>query len=242
MTEVLVLCYHAVSPRWDGILAISPEALERQLSFFLRRGWQPSTFTEAILDPPAPRTLAVTFDDAFASVNALAAPILDRLGVVATAFAPTSHVTSGEPLAWSGLEHWLDTPHAGELTPMTWDELGALAERGWEIGSHTCTHPDLLSMDDEAVRKELGHSRLDTEQRIGRPCRAVAYPYGHVDDRVAALAREAGYATGASLARRERPDPLRAPRVGVYHHDMWWRFRLKSARPMRSTRTVRAAS
>jgi peptidoglycan/xylan/chitin deacetylase (PgdA/CDA1 family) len=240
VSEVLVLCYHAVSPRWDGILAITPEALERQLVFFLRRGWRPSTFTEAVLHPPAPHTLVVTFDDAFASVSLLAAPVLDRLGVVATAFAPTSYVTSGQPLAWSGLEQWLDTPHAGELAPMSWEDLGSLAERGWEIGSHTCTHPDLLRMDDDAVRNEFEQSRVASEQRIGRPCRALAYPYGRVDGRIAELARQTGYEAGASLARRERPDPLRTPRVGVYHHDLWWRFRLKSARPIRSARTVRA--
>ena len=38
---------------------------------------------------------------------------------------------------------WLDSPHAGELTPMSWDELGELSELGWELGSHTRTHPRL---------------------------------------------------------------------------------------------------
>ena len=29
MSDLLVLCYHAVSPRWQADLSITPEALER---------------------------------------------------------------------------------------------------------------------------------------------------------------------------------------------------------------------
>ena len=40
---------------------------------------------------------------------------------------------------------------------------------------------------------------------LGRACRSIAYPYGEVDVRVAALAREVGYETGACLADSRVP-------------------------------------
>lgn len=236
MSEVLVLCYHAVSPSWMASLSVTPEALERQLRSLLRDGWRSASFRDAVLSPSTPRTLAVTFDDAFASVKELALPVLESLDMSATAFVPTAYV-SGERLSWDGIEHWRATPHAGELTPMSWDDLGALADRGWEIGSHTQTHPHLTQVDDERLRAELEGSRDECMRHLGRSCDTIAYPYGDVDERVVAGARMAGYVAGASLSRWLRPlGPHRWPRVGIYSADAAWRFRLKVARPSRALR------
>ena len=40
----------------------APQRLHAQLSGLLQRGYEATTFSQAVLDPPAPRTLAVTFD------------------------------------------------------------------------------------------------------------------------------------------------------------------------------------
>jgi len=37
MTDVLVLCYHAVSARCDSSISITPERLEEQLLFLTRK-------------------------------------------------------------------------------------------------------------------------------------------------------------------------------------------------------------
>ncbi len=237
MSEVLVLCYHAVSPTWPATLAVTPEALERQLTSLVRRGWRGATFYDAVFDPPSPRTLAVTFDDAFASVQTLALPILERLGLPGTVFAPTAFISRRDRLSWPGIEHWQRSPHAAELIPMGWPQLGELTDRGWEIGSHTHTHPRLTRLEDDAARHELAQSRAECLQHLGQACRTIAYPYGDVDGRIAGIAERAGYAAGASLSRRLEPlGPYRWPRVGIHHMDVWWRFKLKAARPSRRAR------
>jgi peptidoglycan/xylan/chitin deacetylase (PgdA/CDA1 family) len=240
MTDVLVLCYHAVSPSWDVDLSVTPEALERQLTYLVRSDWTIVPFSEAVLNPPTRRTLALTFDDAFASVKSYAAPLLARLGLRATAFVPTTYVSRGGPLAWPGTDHWKDTSDAHELAPMGWDDISELAQAGWEIGSHTCTHPYLTQLSDEQLRVELEQSRAECIERLGKPCDAIAYPYGDVDQRVADLAAATGYRTGASLSSRlERLGPYRWPRTGVYHEEPWLRFRLKLTRPMRALRATK---
>jgi peptidoglycan/xylan/chitin deacetylase (PgdA/CDA1 family) len=226
--DVICLCYHAVSPDWPSTLAVTPAQLERQLSTLVERGWVGATFSEAVLNRPARRTVAVTFDDAFASVRERALPILQAFGIPGTVFAPTRFMSVRQPLRWSGIEHWANSPHAGELTSMDWRDLRALGDAGWEIGSHTRSHPHLTALDQTALEDELGASRTECEERLGLPCRSIAYPYGDVDQRVAATARAAGYAVGARMSSNLRPaGPHLWPRIGIYNLDSDWRFRLK---------------
>ncbi|MGH3607967.1 MAG: polysaccharide deacetylase family protein [Pseudonocardiaceae bacterium] len=240
MTEALVLCYHAVSPSWTAALSVTPDALERQLASLLRRGWQSTTFTEAVLNPPAKRTLAVTFDDAYTSVRDLAEPILSALGMAATVFAPTAFMSHHQLLDWDGIDHWHHTPTADELTGMDWGDLAGLADRGWEIGSHTRTHPHLPGLDESTLRHELETSLQECRDHLGRPCRSIAYPYGDVDARVAQGARAAGYIAGAALPAAPRGhEPLRWPRVGIYHADDDRRFGLKMNPVVRHLRSSR---
>jgi len=150
-------------------------------------------------------------------------------------FAPTDYISRRAPLAWTGLDRWVHTADAAELTPMSWDDLGELAERGWEVGSHTRTHPLLSTLSDDMLADELEGSFQECLERMGRPIRAIAYPYGDVDARVARFAQRGGYQAAAALAW---PTPelnaYQVPRIGIYHKDSWPRFRLKVGRWLRS--------
>ena len=110
-------------------------------------------------------------------------------------------------MTWPGIEQWLETPHRHELVPLVVGQLVRLAEAGWEIGSHSRAHPQSHPARRRGARAELRESRLELERQLGRPCRSVAYPYGDVDERVIAAARDAGYVTGAAL-----PPRFHAPR------------------------------
>jgi peptidoglycan/xylan/chitin deacetylase (PgdA/CDA1 family) len=241
MSDTLVLCYHAVSERWPAALSITPERLEHHLRLLVRRGYRGATFSEAVGGGERGKTLAVTFDDAFASVLRLGRPVLAELGLPGTVFVPTAFPDAGRPLRWPGIEQWVDGPHGEELEPMSWGELRGLADAGWEIGSHTRTHPHLTQIDDERLADELEGSRADCEARLGLPCRSLAYPYGDVDRRVVAAAAAAGYGAAGALPDRMTPERvLEWPRVGVYHVDAPWRFRLKASAAGRRARGSRA--
>jgi peptidoglycan/xylan/chitin deacetylase (PgdA/CDA1 family) len=226
--DVLVLCYHAVSPDWEATLSVTPGSFAAQLRALASRGYRGATFLEAVADPPHPRTVAVTFDDSYRSVRELGRPVLDELGWPATVFVPTAYAGAEDPRGWAGTGHWLETEHAGELMPMSWDELGELQDAGWEIGSHTVTHPHLPEIGDAELAAELRDSAAEIERRLGG-CRTIAYPYGDHDERVVAATAEAGYAAAAALPARaeRRPQRLAFPRVGIWHDTTDLRFRLK---------------
>jgi peptidoglycan/xylan/chitin deacetylase (PgdA/CDA1 family) len=217
MSDTLVLCYHGVSEGWPADISISPGRLAGQVRWFLDRGYRPATFTAAVRGEAGARALAVTFDDAYRSVTELALPLLTELGVPATVFAPTHFVEDPEPRGWDGTDEWLGTRWESELAVMGWNELRALVEAGWEVGSHTRTHPWLTRLDDARLREELAGSRAEVEDGLGGPCRSLAYPYGDLDGRVAEAARAAGYAAAGGVlpGRLSARDPLRFPRISV---------------------------
>lgn len=239
-TDVLVLCYHALSPTWTAALSTTPDCFERQISLLVKRGYRGVTFTEAVTSPPPGRVLAVTFDDAYRSVIELGLPILNRWGLPATVFVPTDFIGADRSLRWPGIDSWLDGPDAQELAPMSWEQLRALQNAGWEIGSHTGSHPRLTEIDDHALADELERSKAACESHLASQCTSLAYPYGDVDERVAVATGRAGYHAGGALpeGRLGSRDALVWPRIGIYRLDDDRRFRLKvspAARRLRSS-------
>jgi peptidoglycan/xylan/chitin deacetylase (PgdA/CDA1 family) len=230
----VVLCYHAVSEHWPSGLAVRPRQLRAHVAHLLGRGYRPATFSAAVAGRGM---LAITFDDAFASVGTLGLEVLRDLGVPATVFVPTAFPDSHGPLVWPGLEQWPGGPHARELRCLGWEELAALADRGWEIGSHTVTHARLTRLDDEQLAAELSESKRAVEEHLGRPCRSIAYPYGDEDARVVAAVRRAGYVAAAALPSHPHGDePLRWPRIGAYRHDGLLRLATKTSPALRRWR------
>jgi peptidoglycan/xylan/chitin deacetylase (PgdA/CDA1 family) len=237
----LILCYHAISETWPSGLGVKPEALREQIGDLLSRGYRGETFRDAVFgDTPGP-VFAVTFDDGAMSVHDLALPIMEELGVPATVFLATAFVDSPEPMSWAGVAEWAAGEHRMEMVSLGTEQVRALAAAGWEIGSHTVTHPHLTEIDDESLARELADSRRRCEEISGLPCRSLAYPYGEFDERVAAAARDAGYSLAATLPVRFHPDsPLSYSRVGIYRGDDLARFRRKTMPAMRALRRTPA--
>ena len=245
MPDALVLCYHALSPDWPAVLSVTPERFERQIETIAARGYRSVRFTDLVEDgAPAGKSVAITFDDAYRSVHRIAWPLMRRHGLVGTMFVPTDFPGTERPMSWSGIDHWVEGPHAPDMVPMSWEELRELRDAGWEIGSHTCSHPRLTSLDDDELARELRVSREACEEHMGEPCPSIAYPYGDVDERVIRAAGEQGYRTAGTLPSvMERPRPLAWPRIGVYHEDHHRRFLLKVSplsRKIRSSGAYRA--
>ena len=216
--DVLVLGYHGVGPGKTA-LEISPDLLERQLRWLVRQGYRGATFSDAVAQAGQERILSVTFDDASATVAAVARPLLDRVGLVGTVFVPVDSV--------------------GVLGVLGWDELAELAAAGWEIGSHTIAHRRLPTLPPAELDEELRGSRLRVEEALGRPCRSLAYPYGEVDARVVRAAADAGYEAACLVGAGSLPaSPLAWPRVGLSSRDGWLGFRVKVWRPVRRLRAT----
>jgi peptidoglycan/xylan/chitin deacetylase (PgdA/CDA1 family) len=189
----LVLCYHAVSPTWEHRLAIQPDLLLRQVLALSRF-----------------RQVHVTFDDAFRNAATVFTD-LERLGLPAQIFVCTRYALVGAPLTIPELAG--DDPE--QLATMNWDELREHSARGIAIGSHAVSHPHLTTLSEGELHRELNESKEEIEDRLGRPCEDLAYPYGEHDERVRAAARAAGYRRAYAL-RGSRSDAYATPRLDLY--------------------------
>jgi len=232
--QPLVLCYHAVSDTWSNTLSVSPRAFEEQVRHALRSGYAPATADEVLHG--SGKLVHVTFDDAFRSIGG-ALDHLAALGVPATVFACSDYADEGRALDVGDLA--ADREPVGERETMTWDELRSVADRGFEVGSHTASHPHLPELGDSELDDELRRSKERLEGELRRPCRYLAYPYGEQSPRVRAAARAAGYQGAFALPGRQSPiDAWGLPRVGIYARDDRRRAALKMSVPGRYATSI----
>jgi short-subunit dehydrogenase len=184
--------------------------------FLLDRGYRGATVHQAIHSPPAARTFALTFDDAYRSVYLRAYPILSALGVPATAFVATDFPDAGTPMAWPGIDHWIGSEHEPELTPASWEELRALAARGWEVVLVARREDRLKDLADElstkhGVRAEVVAADLADPASRDAMIDTVAQRGLVVD----VLVNNAGLSTAGKVHETERAAALNMIRINI---------------------------
>jgi peptidoglycan/xylan/chitin deacetylase (PgdA/CDA1 family) len=189
----VVVAFHRVNDRDESDpIGLSLESFERHCRFIRRY------FTVVLLRDlvgrlqrglPIDRHLAITFDDGYRDNYENARPILERLQLPATFFIVTDWVGTETVPPW-------DRQRNVRHPWMGWDEVCDLHARGFEIGAHTRTHPDLGRASQADAYEEVAGARRVLETRLGSPVRSFAYPYGgpeHMNEPNRALVRAAGY-------------------------------------------------
>ena len=98
------------------------------------------------------------------------------------------------------------------------DEVATLVAAGFEIGFHTRDHDTLTSLTDEELERSIDDGCAELSKAAGARLRAIAYPHGRADARVADTARRAGFDVGfttRSLPATPASDPLLLGRCDV---------------------------
>lgn len=225
------LCYHSIAPEGPRYLTISAELFERQLAALRRRGLQPGDLG-ALEGAAAGRAIAptafLTFDDGFRDNFETALPLLREYGYSAFVFVLPPLLETGGAFEWPEVQEDLRR-YAGTMRSVTWPMLEQMKEGGFEVGSHTLTHPHLPRLSGEELREELSQSRAAIVERLGS-CDTLAYPFGEWSPEVAAAAADCGYRfafTLPTVAGQRQVTPLSIPRVNVDYRDDERRFAAK---------------
>jgi peptidoglycan/xylan/chitin deacetylase (PgdA/CDA1 family) len=230
-TQATFLCYHSVALEGPRFLTVSPQLFERQLDLLAQRGAVSGDVSalEAVAEGKAIRpSVFLTFDDGFRDNYETAMPILRERGLGAFVFVLPRLVDHGARLAWPEVAEDARL-HPTTMRSVTWPMLEEMKDAGWEVGSHTLTHPHLPRLDGSTLRDELWESRMTIKQRLGH-CDTLAYPFGEWDFRVAEAAAECGYRFAFSLpstAGQRDATPHSIPRIGVDYRDSGFRFASK---------------
>jgi peptidoglycan/xylan/chitin deacetylase (PgdA/CDA1 family) len=239
-----ILYYHniAVAPPGAALakLYVTPDDFARQMACLKRLGLRGVSIGEGLWHLArhrADRVIALTFDDGYADNLHCAAPILHEYRFGATCYVVTGCL--GQHNLWDAEALRVRKPL------MTASELKAWLAQGFELGSHTRTHPRLPTLDDDASEAEISGSREDLERIAGVPIEHFCYPYGAFDARVARHVEAAGYKTavtterGIALAGDNR---VLLPRVPVSGRRGLFRFALRATAPYGVWRRPRLAA
>jgi peptidoglycan/xylan/chitin deacetylase (PgdA/CDA1 family) len=225
------LCYHSIAPEGPRYLTVSAELLDRQLRELRRRGLR-SGDLKALADVAQGRkvepTVFLTFDDGFRDNYETALPILRKHGFGAFVFVLPPLVDDGAPLEWPEVAEDCRR-YSSTMRSVTWSMLEEMKEGGFEIGSHTLSHPHLPQLRGEALREELWDSRARIVERLGS-CDTLAYPFGEWSPGVADAAAECGYRfafTQPTKTGQRRGAALSIPRINVDYRDESRRFGTK---------------
>lgn len=228
-----ILTYHNVDLPPTGVkyprLYVRPTAFAAQMRLLRRLGFQGVSLTEGLSRLRAgcaQRSVVLTFDDGYADNLSYAAPVLRQYGFGATCFIVSGCVGS--------YNRW-DAELLGVHKPtMSRGGLRSWLDAGFEIGSHTHSHPRLSQLAPEQAFEEIASSRERLQALTGTQVHHFCYPYGDCNPQLADQVRRAGYTAAVSGARgRALPhgDPYRLPRISISGGKTLFKYLLKVATP-----------
>lgn len=211
-----MLLYHRLGlPKLGSLVAgqyVAPRLFRSQLDYLAARGWKGVSLTEILQNSETAQNdqFSVTFDDGYLSVYDHAIPALRERGITATIYVVTGSI--------GGINEWDRNAGDQQEAMMSRAQVRELADAGFEIGSHTATHPRLTELTDDELVREIVDSKKALEDVIGKQVTTFSYPYGNYDARVVRAVIEAGYSTAVSTrlgAITEGVSAFEIPRANI---------------------------
>lgn len=203
--QVMILCYHCVTPRPDLIagdpwkIFLDADLFDAQLEY-LQKNYNLISlqeFIEARRDkrPLLPYSVVLTFDDGKRNFFTVIAPLLHSRNMPATAFVIADN--TDKSLIKYDFERLSSWSPEDDYADISWEEIKALLEKQKiSIGSHSHTHPVLTELPSEEAKDELINSFKDIAANTNLREIPIAYPHGQTSEEVIKLAESVGYTCG----------------------------------------------
>lgn len=162
-----VLMYHHIQPADQAAaksqtnLTVTPETFRSHLEYLRSKTYNLISPTQLAAfftagTPLPPKSVLLTFDDAYADFAAYAAHILQEFGFSATVFVPTGLLENPDYLSWSDLSRLSGNFH---------------------FGNHTWSHKNVAATI-EVIRNEISLADTQLADRGFNSPKIFAYPYG----------------------------------------------------------------
>ncbi len=175
--QVPILVYHDLgtpppTEPYPGLYVSNPD-FEAEMAWLHSAGYQGVTLDEMMNAffhhgrlPAKP--IVITFDNGYIPQATFAVSVLARYG-------------------WPGVLNEITVDHLAN-----W-RLRGLVKRGWEIDSHSLTHPDLTTAGAAELQAQVVQSRQFLRHALHVPVNSFCYPSNRYDSAVIAAVRAAGY-------------------------------------------------
>ncbi len=232
-----ILMYHKIPEqefKSQHRIFVTKERFRQHLVFLKNRGFQCLDFAdlggfwngERDYSHFPKKPLVLTFDDGYRDNLTAALPLLREYGMKAVIFLLSDHriventwdSQTGEPAA----------------ALMNLEEKREIAKSGvFEIGSHGIDHLRLPTASDGEVFHQLLASKQSLEKDLGVKVQSFAYPFGDIDPRLPALARQAGYKFAVNTDRgglELSENPWSLFRVNIFPEDRTFQLWKKTSK------------
>lgn len=222
--RVPVLMYHRVGVvhnAWEARYTISADGFAAHMRALAAGGYRPVGIDAFVAWLEGGAALPegaflLTFDDGFQGVREHALPVLESLHWPFTVFLLSDLI--GEQDVWTRASN-----PSGQTYPLlNAAEIRDMRGRGCSFHSHTRSHASLPTLNDGELADQLAGSRMALAELLGHAVDYLAYPFGHLDERVVAATRAAGYraafATQSGFNRQD-VDRYQIRRLDVFGTD-----------------------
>jgi biofilm PGA synthesis lipoprotein PgaB len=221
-SDLIVLCYHDIPKQvWEDNFAVDQVTFVNTIEYLRLHGFHFVSLNDVIeaernSKPLAPKSVLLTFDDAYASYYDFVVPVLNEYKI---------------PSVLGVVSGWLNEKPAGiRQKLMTWKQVREVAKNPLvEVASHTHgLHQGVIynpqgneeaaavarSFDSKTRRYEgdkkyqnrilidLLKSKMEIEKHTGTRVRAIVWPYGKYNALTEQAARKAGIKVSFSLNDR----------------------------------------
>ena len=203
---VPILMYHVIGDPEGEVpypdLWLSESDFQAQVDWLEENGYTAVTLVQvqdAWFDggtlPPKP--VVLSFDDGVLGQYVYGMPILQEKG-------------------WAGQLNL-----KAEGSDLSSKQVKKMHRAGWEIASHTITHPDLTTLDPASLESEVAGSKAQLEKELGIEIVNFCYPAGRYNDAVIAAVETAGYrgATTVNPGLGEKSMPFELNRIRINRGD-----------------------
>lgn len=198
---VPILVYHALGPVPAGApfpdLYVSDADFDAEMAWLHQNGYEAVTLDEMMNAwyhggtlPPKP--IVITFDNGYPEQVTFAPRVMARYG-------------------WPGVLNEITENH---LYPR---QIRPIIKMGWEVDSHSLTHPNLTQLDSAELTAQVAGSRTYLQKTFHIPVNSFCYPSSKYDAAVIAAVRAAGYtnATTEAHAYATSAEPYLLPRFEI---------------------------
>lgn len=204
---------------------VKPQDFEKQMNWFYKNNWKSFTISElSKLDEIPEKSFVITFDDGYEDNYLNAFPILKKYDFKATIYLVPNQKTN----------HWEEKNTSVLSNLLNEKQILEMLNSGLiEFGSHTLSHVNLSTINDEQLLNELKKSKEEVEKITNKECEAFAYPYGKFDDKIVQAVKNVGYKNATVVKRglfEENDDVFTIKRVGILGTENFVDFLLKVSR------------
>lgn len=181
---VPILLYHHITTALDGSrYNVNPAIFDEQMKWLYDNHYTTISVSQVasliINGGQMPlRPVVITFDDGNIDVYQNAYPILDKYGFTATFYIVDRYLNGKDMISTA--------------------QVKELIQKGWEIGSHSKYHTDLMSVGAD-LETEIRQSKLDLQERLGITINSFAYPFGLANEQVIDKTIRSGYTSAVGL-------------------------------------------